>query len=55
MLDGIPEVIQVAFMTELRVMVANDQKALIHGFIVPIPQRGHHPLAVDSAKCPHLQ
>jgi hypothetical protein len=42
-------------MIEFRVMVADDDKALILVFVVPLPQRGNYSLAVNSTEGPHFE
>ena len=42
------------FISEFGKMVADDNESLIFVFIMPFPQRGNHVLAINSAKCPHV-
>ena len=52
--EGLFQIIQVFFVRELRIMVADNDQPFIFIFVVPFPQRGNYVLAVNSAKSPHV-
>ena len=53
--NGLLEVLQVTFMIEFRVMIADEHQALSGVLFMPSPQRGDHIPAINSAKSPHVQ
>jgi hypothetical protein len=52
--DSLFQVVQVLFVRELRVVIANDDQALVFVLIVPFPQRGNYIPAVNSTEGPHV-
>ena len=52
--DGLFQVVQVFFVGELRIVIADDNQTFIFVCVVPFPQRGNYVLAVNSAKGPHV-
>jgi len=53
--DCILKIIQLLFVAELRIVVANDYQALVGVFLMPSPQRGDHVFTIYSTECPHLE
>ena len=52
--DGLFYVFKVCLVRELREMIPDNDESLVFILAVPFPQRGNYMLAVDSAKCPHV-
>ena len=48
------QVTQVRFVGKLRIVIADDDQALIFVFVVPFPQRGNYVPTVNSSKGPHV-
>ena len=49
------EIIEVGFVAEFGVVIADDDQALLGIGVVPFPQRGNYVLAVNSTEGPHIQ
>ena len=51
---GLGEIIQILFVIEFGVMVADNDQPLVRVFRVPFPQRGNRAFAVYSPEGPHV-
>lgn len=53
--DGCFQVVQVTFVVKFGIMIADHDQTFVFVQIMPFPQRGNYPLAVYSAKGPHIE
>ena len=53
-LRGLEDIVEIFFVTEFRIVHANDRKVMAFILIVPFPDPGNHPPAVNSAESPEL-
>ena len=52
--DGLFQVVKVRFIGKLRVVITDDDQAIVFVFIMPFSQRGNYMPAVNSTEGPHV-
>ena len=52
--QGLPDIVDVSFVVELRVVVADHDQPCVLVLLMPAPQRGDRSHAVYSTKGPHV-